>query len=136
MNGGKLQNQNLWLNMASRFKAYEKMFRKMPTPETAVLEGKAIDLDGDEGYEYVGNIHFMNRSCRLLTFAGFEGSYVISNAFSRSMQVELAQHCLFDCLQPENKTNLHGHTEKSVISSVIMNEFCCCGCHLHETASS
>ena len=107
--------------MASGFKAYEKMFRKMSCPEEAVMEGKAIDLEGDVGYECVGNIDFMNRSCRLLTFAGFEGSYVISNAFSRSMQVELAQHCLYDCLQPENKTNLHSHTENSVISSVIFN---------------
>ena len=104
--------------MASGFKAHEKMFRKISSPEEAVAEGKAIDLDGDVGYEHVGNIDFMNRNCRLLTFAGFEGSYVIANAFSRSIQVELAQHCLFDCLQPENKTNLHSHTENSVISSV------------------
>ena len=104
--------------MIEGFKAYEKHFKKFETSEAAVKEGKAIDFNSNAGYTHVCDIKFDGKMCRLLSFDGFEGSYVITSALSRQLQVELVQHCLSDCLQPENKTNLHGHTESSVISTV------------------
>lgn len=104
--------------MMEGFKLYEKLFKKLDTPEAAVKEGKAIDFLSKEGYNHVRDIDILGRTCRVLTFDGFEGSYVIPNALSRRVQVELVEHCLSDCLQPENKTNLHGHTESSIISAV------------------
>lgn len=104
--------------MIEGFKAYEKHFKKFETSEAAVKEGKAIDFNSNAGYTHVCDIKFDGKMSRLLSFDGFEGSYVITSALSRQLQVELVQHCLSDCLQPENKTNLHGHTESAVISSV------------------
>lgn len=92
------------------FKAQEKLFKQLNSPETAVNKGKAIDFKNGIGYEFVKDVSLLGRSCRLLSLVGFEGTYVIPNCLSRRLQVELAQHCLSDCLQPENKTNLHSHT--------------------------
>lgn len=105
--------------MALGFKAYEKLFKKYESPEAAVKEGKAIDFLCNEGYNHVKDISLHGEKFRLLSFEGFEGSYVIPNCLSRGVQLELINHCLSDCLKPENKTNLHGHTDSSIISSVL-----------------
>ena len=104
--------------MTVGFKHYEKLFKKLDSPEAAVKDGNAIDFQSNRGYSHIRDICIDGRTCRLLSFEGYEGSYVIPNALSRRTQVELVEHCLSDCLQPQNKTNLHGHTESSLISLV------------------
>lgn len=105
--------------MATNFKDYEKLFKKFESPEVAVIEGNAVDFEGLHGYQHVKNVTLLDRECKILSIDGFDGSYVIPDALSRGMQMELARHFLSDCLQKMNKTNLHGHTETSLISSVI-----------------
>ena len=105
--------------MALGFKAYEKLFKKYVSPEAAVKDGKAIDFLSNEGYNHVKDISLHGKLFRLLSFNGFEGSYVIPDALSRGVQLELINHCLSDCLKSENKTNLHGHTDSTIISSVL-----------------
>lgn len=101
------------------FKAFEKKSKKFGSPATAVKEGKAVDFEGNDGYHHVRDVMISGRVCRLLSLDGYEGSYVIQDALSRRLQLELAHHCLSDCLHPRNKTNLHGHTEDSVLLTVI-----------------
>ena len=105
--------------MATNFKDSEKLFKKFESPEVAVIEGNAVDFEGLHGYQHVRNVTLLDKECKLLSIDGCEGSYVILSALSRGMQMELAHHFLSDCLQKMNKTNLHGHTESSLISSVI-----------------
>lgn len=107
------------MTMTSRFKATENLFKRYKSPEAAIKEGRAIDFLSNEGYNHVRDISLQGENFRLLGFDGFQGSYVIPNYLSREEQVELIRHCLSDCLKSENKTNLHGHTENSIISSVI-----------------
>ena len=107
--------------MMMGFKAFEKKFKKFGSPATAVNEGKAVDFEGKDGYRHVRNISVVGRVCRLLSLDGYEGSYVIQDALSRGLQLELAHHCLSDCLQPKNKTNLHGHTDDSLLLTVKKN---------------
>lgn len=105
--------------MATNFKDSEKLFKKYESPEVAVIEGNAVDFERLHSYQHVSNVSLLDRECKILSLDGFEGSYVIPDALSRGMQIELAHHFLSDCLQKMNKTNLHGHTESSLISSVI-----------------
>jgi hypothetical protein len=105
--------------MGTHFKDSEKLFKKFESPELAVIEGNAVDFERLHGYQHVRNVSLLDRECKLLSIDGFEGSYVVPDALSRGMQMELAHHFLSDCLQKMNKTNLHGHTESSLISSVI-----------------
>jgi hypothetical protein len=108
--------------MTTNFKDSEKLFKKFESPEVAVVEGNAVDFERLTGYQHIRNVTLFDKECKLLSIDGFEGSYVIPDALSRGMQMELAQHFLSDCLQKMNKTNLHGHTESSLISSVIFVE--------------
>jgi hypothetical protein len=103
------------------FKAFEKKFKKFESPAAAVKEGKAVDFEGTAGYCHVRDVTVVGRICRLLSVDGYEGCYVIQDALSRRLQLELAHHCLSDCLQPKNKTNLHGHTEDSALLKVNQN---------------
>lgn len=103
------------------FKAFEKKFKKFESPAAAVKEGNAVDFEGTAGYCHVRDVSVVGRVCRLLSVIGYEGCYVIQDALSRRLQLELAHHCLSDCLQPKNKTNIHGHTEDSVLLTVNEN---------------
>ena len=103
------------------FKAIEKKFKKFESPAAAVKEGNAVDFEGTVGYCHVRNVEVVGRVCRLLSLDRYEGCYVIQDALSRRFQLELAHHCLSDCLHPKNKTNLNGHTEDSVLLTVNQN---------------
>lgn len=113
------------------FKAFEKKFKKFESPAAAAQEGKAVDFEGTVGYCHVRDVVVVGRVCRLLSLDGYEGCYVIQDALSRGLQLELAHHCLSDCLQPKNKTNLHGHTEDSVLLTVNrISAYSRCNCRI------
>lgn len=102
----------------NRFKSCEKLFKSLETVEEAkhfITFNAASEQSQHESFEII--LH--GRACRVVPVPSREGSYVILDALSRHVQVELIQYCLAECLAPPNVTNLHAHStddEKARVS--------------------
>ena len=104
-------------NALNRFKSCEKLFKSIETVEQAqrfITFNPTSEQHQPESFEIV--LH--GRACRVVPVPSREGAYVILDALSRHVQVELIQHCLVDCLTPPNVTNLHAHSTDEEVAQV------------------
>jgi hypothetical protein len=105
----------------NRFKSCEKLFKSVNTVEEA-NQFTTFNAASEQVESFEIMLH--GRSCRVVPIPAREGAYVILNALSRHVQVELIQHCLADCLTPPNVTNLHAHSTDDEIARVRFSSSC------------